>query len=84
MILVVHGAFSMDQEKNGPFMDIVKLIAAPRLNYIYDDVLCCLTHITWVMDDSLFLLTVKFRFESIFFESKRRYFKSGRLEKTHL
>ena len=45
MILVVHGAFSMDQEKNGPFMDIVKLIAAPRLNYIFDDDSYCLTHV---------------------------------------
>ena len=45
MILVVHGAFSMDHEKNEPFMDIVKLIAAPRLNYIYDDASYGLTHI---------------------------------------
>ena len=70
MILVVHGAFSMDHEKNEPFMDIVKLIAAPRLNYIYDDDSYGLTHIIWVMYDSLFQLTVKFRFESTFFESK--------------
>ena len=45
MIHAVHGAFSMDHEKNEPSMVIVKLIAAPRLNYIYDDVSCCLTHI---------------------------------------
>ena len=70
MILVVHGAFSMDHEKNEPFMDIVKLIAAPRLNYIYDDDSYGLTHSIWVMFDSLFQLTVKFRFESTFFESK--------------
>ena len=66
MTHVVHGAFSMDHEKNEPYMDIVKLIAAPRLNYIYDDDSYCLTHIIWVMYDSWFQLTVKFRFESIF------------------
>ena len=77
MILVVHGAFSMDHEKNEPFMDIVKLIAAPRLNYIYDDDSYGLTHSIWVMFDSLFQLTVKFRFESTFFESNDGFVLDG-------
>ena len=44
MIPAVHGASSMAPERNVPSMDIVKLIAAPSLNYIFIMITHYMTH----------------------------------------